>query len=144
MRIINNYYSGLANKLLNVQKSSKPYWSILNNKKVLIIASLFHENEFVNDFKKKAELFKSFFAKQCSLISNDSKLSSGLHYFTEKRLSTIKFSSNNIFNIIQQLDPNKAPSRDMINIRMLNICGKSIGRPLELIFNECISNGVFP
>ena len=26
---------------------------------------------------------------------------------------------------------------------MLKICGKSICRPLELIFNECISNGVF-
>ena len=31
----------------------------------------------------------------------------------------------------------------MISIRMLKICGKSICRPLELIFNECISNGVF-
>ena len=32
----------------------------------------------------------------------------------------------------------------MINIRMLKICGKSICRQLELIFNECVSNGVFP
>ena len=32
----------------------------------------------------------------------------------------------------------------MISIRMLKICGKSICRPLELIFSECISNGVFP
>ena len=36
-----NYYSRLANKFLNVQRNSKPYWSILktflNNKKVLII-----------------------------------------------------------------------------------------------------------
>ena len=27
---------------------------------------------------------------------------------------------------------------------MLKICGKSICRPLKLILNECISNGVFP
>ena len=32
----------------------------------------------------------------------------------------------------------------MISIRMSKICGKSICRPLELIFNECMSNGVFP
>ena len=32
----------------------------------------------------------------------------------------------------------------MIGIRILKICGKSICRPLELIFNECISNGIFP
>ena len=59
-------------------KGTKPYWSILknflNNKKVPIIPSLFHENEFVTDFEKKAELFNSFFAKQCSLISNDCRL----------------------------------------------------------------------
>ena len=33
---------------------------------------------------------------------------------------------------------------DMISIWMLKICGKSICRPLELIFNEYMSNGVFP
>ena len=42
------------------------------------------------------------------------------------------------------VDPNKAHSHDMISIRMLKICGKSICRPLELIFHECISNGIFP
>ena len=93
--------------------------------------------------KRKQNYLIHVFAKQCPLKRNDSKLSSRLHYFTEKRLSTIEFSSNNIFDIIEQLDRNKAHSRDMISIRMLKICGKSICRPLELIYNECISNGVF-
>ena len=56
----------------------------------------------------------------------------------------MKFSSNNIFDIIQQLDPNKAHRHDMISIWMLKSCGKSICRLLELTFNECILNGVFP
>ena len=85
----------------------------MNNKKVPIFLPLFQEHEFVTDIKKKAELFNSFFAKQCSLISNDSgKLPSRLHYFTGKLLSTIKFSSNDIFDIIQHLNPNKAHSPD--------------------------------
>ena len=75
---------------------TSPY---LNKKKVPIIP-LFHENEFVTDFEKKTELFYSFFAKQCSLISNHNKLPCRLNYFSEKRLSTIKFSSNNIFDNI--------------------------------------------
>ena len=62
-----NYYSRLANKLLHVERNSKPYSSILktflNNKKVPIIPSLFHENEFLTDFKKKAGLFNSSFVK---------------------------------------------------------------------------------
>ena len=109
------------------------YWSILktflNNKKVLITPPLFNENEFVPDFKKKAELFNSFFAEQCSLQSNDSKLPSRLHYFTEKLLSTIKFSSKDVFDIIQLLHPNKEHSHGMIIIRLLKTCGKSICRP---------------
>ena len=64
----------------------------LNNKKVRVIPPLFHENEFATNFKKKAELFNSFFARQCSLIINNTKLPSRLYYFTKKPLSTIKFS----------------------------------------------------
>ena len=82
------------------------------------------------------------FDKQCSLISNDSKLPSIFHYLTEKSLSTIKFLANNIIDIIEQLYSYKAHSHDMINIRMLKICGKTFCRPLELIFNEWLSNGV--
>ena len=65
--------------------------SFLNNKKVRVIPPLFHENENEIDFKKKAELFNSFFARQCSLIINNTKLPSRLYYFTKKPLSTIKF-----------------------------------------------------
>ena len=44
----------------------------------------------------------------------------------------------------QKLDPNKAHSHDMISMQMLKISGKSNCRPLELIFNECISNENLP
>ena len=45
---------------------------------------------------------------------------------------------------MQRLDPSKAHSHDMISILILKMCGKPIRKPLELIFNECMSNGVFP
>ena len=38
----------------------------------------------------------------------------------------------------------KALSHDIISIRMLKIFGKFICKQLQLIFNECISKGVFP
>ena len=65
-----NYYSNLLNKLLNVQRNSKPYRSILktflNNNKEPFVPHLFQENEFVSEFLKKAQLFNLFFAKKCS------------------------------------------------------------------------------
>ena len=45
---------------------------------------------------------------------------------------------------MQNLNPNKAHDRDKIIIRMTKICGKSICKPLQLIFNQCIDTGSFP
>ena len=51
-------------------------------------------------------------------------------FFTEKKGSLpINCSSNNIFDIFQQLDPNKAHSYEIRSIKMLKICKKSICRP---------------
>ena len=108
-----NYYSRITYKLTHMQKNTKAYWAFLkrflNNKKVPLIPPLFHGNEYVTDFKKKAELFNFFFLrKKCSLISLN------LHFTTEKRLDTLDFSNNEIEKI------------DKISIRMTKICGKSI------------------
>ena len=68
------YYSDLSTKLVKQKSYPKIYWSVLkrflNNKKLPCIPSLFHENELVTDFRKKADMLHSFFAKQCSLINN--------------------------------------------------------------------------
>ena len=48
--------------------SPKTYWSVLNLSitiKNTRIPPIFHENRFVNNFKESAELFNSFFTKQC-------------------------------------------------------------------------------
>ena len=64
-----NYYYKIAEKLQNAQRSSEAYWSLLkiflnNLNKIAIIPSLYHKNKFVTNFKKKAELFSSFFVDQ--------------------------------------------------------------------------------
>ena len=49
------YYTKLSSRLADPLTSPKTYWSILktflNNKKIVSIPSLFHENKFVTDFK---------------------------------------------------------------------------------------------
>ena len=65
----------MANKLNNLQRNSKAYWSLLkcflNKKRVPLIPPLFHENKFVTDILEKAELFNSFFSKQYFLINKE-------------------------------------------------------------------------
>ena len=142
------YYARIANKLNNTQKSSKTYWSLLkiflNNKKIPLIPPLFHENRFITDFKEKAQIFNSLFSDQCSFLKNCSKIPTNLRYVTDKRLRTINFTTNNIEKIIVSLNPNKTHSHDNISIRMLKIYGNTICKPLELIFKQALTTGVFP
>ena len=116
----------------------------MNNKKIPLIPPLFHENRFITDFKEKAEPLNSFFAKQCSLIRNDSELPTSLTFNTDNRLSTVSFSHKDVDKSIQNSNPNKAQDHDNISIRMLKICGSTIYRPLEIIFKEALSTGLFP
>ena len=124
------HYYRMTSKLTNAEKSSKAYWSILksflNNKKIPLIPPLFDENCFITNFEQKAEIFNSFFADQCSLMSNASKLSSNFTFYTDNRLYTVTFSQDDIGKIIQNLNPNKADGHDNISIRMLKLCGSSI------------------
>ena len=87
------------------RKSPKTYGSLLklflNNKKIAIIQTVFHGNKFAIDIKEKAKLFNAFFAKQYSLIDNNTNLSNHLIYLTEKCLNTKRFSEDDITKIIQ-------------------------------------------
>ena len=131
-------------KLSNPTTSPKSYWSILktflNNKKILCIPPLLHENKFIIAFRRKAEMFHTFFAKQCSLINTSSVLPTTLIMKTLGSLSTI----DDILKIIRNLDPNKAHGHDMISIRMVKLCDASLCKPLELIFKSCLKSGKFP
>ena len=61
-----------------------------------------------------------------------------------KKFFSITFTCDYIATLIKNLDPNKAHGYDMISIRMLKLCGKSICKPLDLIFQSCIKQGRFP
>ena len=95
-------------------------------------------------FKKKAEIFNNFFAKQCTVVPNSSILPSVFIIKTNKSLSTLTFCSDEIKKVIRNLDSNKAHGHDMLSICILKICDDSLCGPLEFIFHSCIETGKFP
>ena len=139
------YFFNLSKKLTNLKTSAKAYWSILKgllaNKKIPCIPPILHESKFITNFKEKAELFNSFFAKQCSILDTGSSLPPSLYKYTN---NSISFTYDDIEKIINKLNANKSHGHDMISIRMLKICGKSICKPLKMIFQDCIENGIYP
>ena len=132
---IQNYVNKIDQRLGDPNSSSKCYWS-------LILLS-FMEKNILLTFKKN-EIFNSFFADQCSPISNGSVLHSESPLRTVSTLSTCHFAKEEIIWIINNLNPNKTHGHDEISIRMLKICGDSICRPLNIVFKTCLRTGNFP
>ena len=84
-----------------------------------------------------------FFANQWTLLNNRSVLPDNLAKLSKKLLDSVSFSSDDISKKINNLDPNKAHSHDMLSIRMIKLCGNSTCKPLSIIFNACLKEGKF-
>ena len=118
--------------------------TLLNGKKVPCVPPVYDNNRYVTDFKEKCHFFNSYFSEQSTLLKNISTLSNTCSKHTNKVLDTIIFSKEDIFKIIENLDPNKAHGHDMISVRMIKLCGISICKPLEIIFQNCLHSCMFP
>ena len=94
--------------------------------------------------KKKLKLFSHFFVDQCSLLSNNSVLSADLPQLTKICFDSISFSSSDIAKVISHVDPHKGHGHDKLSIRIIELCGNSICKPLSVIFNNCLNDGKFP
>ena len=79
------------------------------------------------------------FSNQCSLINNNSKLRTYLSHVTDRRLSSVTFSTSVISKIIEIRNSNKAHGHDNISIRILKIFVGNINKTLELILSRLLS-----
>ena len=67
-----------------------------------------------------------------------------MNHLTDDKLSSFNISSEVIFQLIKNLDPNKAHGYDDISVKMLKLCAPSICKPLTLLFENCLRSGEFP
>ena len=141
------YYNRLSSKLSDPKTPSKAYWTILksifSNKKIPKIPPLFVDDNVVSDFKEKANLFNSHFAKQCSLLENNSQLPTQI-IDSMLSFSSVDLKEDKLLSLIRSLDVSKSHGHDGISTRMLKICDISIVKPLLIIFRNCLKDGVFP
>ena len=63
---------------------------------------------------------------------------------TQKRISDIEIKEDDILLIIKNLDANKAHGWDNCFIRLIQLCGKSIAKPLKYLFESSLTTGIFP
>ena len=137
------FYSRISTKLMDPTISPKSYWSILktylNNKKMPCVPPIYHNNNYITNFKEKAQ------SSTISLPSNARQLNTIKlptdSFKRTKNLSTISFAKDDTAKIIKNLNPKILI---MISICMLKICGDSILKPLGLTFKSCLESGRFP
>ena len=84
------------------------------------IPPILNNGTFILNCSDKAKQFNDFFAKQCTLLLNDSILPD-FSYITEKRIDNVSFTDDEIFLLICKLNPNKASGSDGISAKMLSL-----------------------
>ena len=110
--------------------------TFFNGKKIPRISPILYENKFVSDFQVKSEMCNSHYAKQCSLLKNESRIPPQLLPHTNTCLSTVRFSENGMLKVIRKLDPSKAHDHDKISIHMPKLSDKAICKTLLMIWSN--------
>ena len=105
-----------------------------------MIPPLLINNEFISNFKTKANYFNRLFNQQCTAISPDSSIPSSVSLATNEIVTTINFEQL-ISKLIVALNPNKAHGHDGLSIRMLLMGSGSISKSLSIIFRNCMKAG---
>ena len=107
-------------KLGDPSRSIKSYWATLrtlwNRKKVPSIAPLLVNNKLRTEFEANANILNKNFVSQYTTVNN-SVLPSTLNYLTDDKLSSFNIFSEVIFQLIKNLDPNKAHRHDEISVK---------------------------
>ena len=139
------YTNKLSRRLDDPSTMPKAYWSILNtflnSKNIPYIHPLNVNGKLISNFEKKAELFNSHFASQCTPINNSSVFPP-LEYKTNERLTSVNMKEDDIY--LKNLNPEKAHRWDGISNRMIQLCGKAIVEPLRILFLSFLEEGVYP
>ena len=65
-------------------------------------------------------------------------------FLTQSRLGTIDFNENEMLKIIRALNIHKAHGHDDISIRMIQICDRTLIKPLIILFQNSVKYSYNP
>ena len=129
-----SYKSNLSLKLSDPNTGQKYFWTtykkLINKKIKTNIPPLMENGVFIN-------------INQCTINDNGSVLPNFISK-GDAALSHLSVSQEQIINIINNFNPNKSHGHDGVSVSMLKICAAEVALPLQLIFNDYISTGMFP
>ena len=134
------YFNSLATA------SNKVFWKTIKqiNKNRSTIPQLLHCDQLVSDDKHKADILNDYFASCWNTL--EKPLDELIFHDTDNLppFEDTIISAEQVFNLISQLDTNKANGPDGISAFMLKSTASSIASPLAKLFSCSILTGKFP
>ena len=101
------------------------------------------ETQWAFTDKEKADCLNDFFVS-ISTVNDENTVLPHFEKLTNNSLSTVNCTENEIENLINVLNINKASGDDGISHRMLKGVSKSISKPLFILMNRSFNEGIFP
>ena len=101
------------------------------------------ETQWAFTDEAKADCLNDYFVS-ISTVNDENTVLPPFEKLTNNSLSTVNCTENEIENLINVLNINKASGDDGISHRMLKGVAKSISKPLSILMNRSFNEGIFP
>ena len=142
------YFEKLENSINSDSVDPKMFWKaskslLKTNKKSYTIPSLFSDGRYAETDEEKANILNDFFAAQ-SIVNDENKDLPPLRSVTHTHLQTIRFTRQDVKDVLLNLKVSKACGPDLISPRLLKEGADVLAMPLSLLFNFLITCGYFP
>lgn len=141
-RCFNNYKAQLESKIANNPKFFWNYIKTKRNGKSSFPANMFLNDTTANSNQAVADLFASHFS---SVFTRGLIIPNAVNSFVNYDIiQPFNITEKCILKQINSLDSSKATGPDGIPPLFIKTCGSKLVRPLALIFNRSIRDGIFP
>ena len=119
------YYANLGAKLSDPNIGQKHFWTaykkLANKKSSTNIPPINNNGLYISNCKQKAHIFNEYFANQCTINANGSVLPNFI-LKTNVVICQVSVRKDQIIDIINNLNSNKAHGYDGISVSMLKLC----------------------
>ena len=146
-----HFFNNLELTLNDLQSNDKrTFWKVIKHfvkgdtsTSIPPLSDLTNTNNFHITTQNKAECLNDYFASISSV--DDSNVSLPCYNFkTQNKLNSFEISEDEIIELIKLLPLNKACGHDLISHRMLKPVAKSVAKPLSILYNRSLNEGVYP
>lgn len=131
-----------------IKSNPKIFWSFIKHKNKNsngYPSKMYYKNDSTTDGSKICNLFANCFSSVYRSNNPDIDINKfNIDEITSNYIDTITFTTDQVKQALKNLDPNKGAGSDCISPMYAVKCADTLAKPLSMILNKSLSDGVFP